>query len=72
VSATLLDGPAADVLARATRELDLLVLGSRAYGPLRAVLLGSVSSRLVRSAESPLIVVPRAAGVASGAPSESG
>jgi nucleotide-binding universal stress UspA family protein len=71
VSATLLDGAAADVLARATRELDLLVLGSRAYGPLRAVLLGSVSSRLVRSAESPLVVVPRAAGMEPGAPSGS-
>ena len=31
-------------------------------GPLRAVLLGSVSSGLVRSAESPVVVVPRDAG----------
>jgi nucleotide-binding universal stress UspA family protein len=36
-------------------------VGSRGYGPLRAVLLGSVSSALVRSARSPLVVVPRAA-----------
>ena len=39
----------------------MLVVGSRGYGPLRAVLLGSVSSALVRSAQSPLVVVPRAA-----------
>jgi hypothetical protein len=36
-----------------------LVVGSRGYGPLRAALLGSVSSALVRSAQSPLVVVPR-------------
>lgn len=41
--------------------LDLLVIGSRAWGPLRRVLLGSVASRLVRSAPCPLIVFPRGA-----------
>ncbi|MGH3992893.1 MAG: universal stress protein, partial [Pseudonocardiaceae bacterium] len=60
-SGTLLDGDARELLARESGELDLLVLGSRGYGPLRAVLLGSVSSGLVRSAESPLVVVPRSA-----------
>ena len=37
----------------------LLVVGSRGYGPLRRVLLGSVSTELVRSAPCPLIVTPR-------------
>jgi nucleotide-binding universal stress UspA family protein len=37
----------------------LLLVGSRGYGPLRRVLLGSVSTRLVRSAPCPLIVTPR-------------
>ena len=37
----------------------LMVLGSRAYGPLRRVLLGSVATQLVRSAPCPLIVTPR-------------
>jgi nucleotide-binding universal stress UspA family protein len=59
VSQTLLDGDARDHLGSASRELDLLIVGSRGYGPLRAVLLGSVSGALVRSAESPLVVVPR-------------
>ena len=59
VTETLLEGDARELLARESGELDLLVVGSRGFGPLRAVLLGSVSSALVRSAESPLVVVPR-------------
>lgn len=58
---TLLDGDARELLAGESSGLDLLVVGSRGYGPLRAVLLGSVSSALVRSAQSPLVVVPRGA-----------
>ena len=61
-SAELSDGSPAHALRERSGELDLLVLGSRGYGPLRAVLLGSVSSGLVRSAESPVVVVPRDAG----------
>ena len=34
-------------------------MGSRGYGPHRAVLLGSVSGRLVRESASPVLVVPR-------------
>jgi nucleotide-binding universal stress UspA family protein len=58
---TLLDGDARELLAGESAGLHLLVVGSRGYGPLRAVLLGSVSSALVRSAQSPLVVVPRGA-----------
>ena len=61
VEASLVEGDAAEVLAEASADLDLLVVGSRGYGPLRAVLLGSVSTALVRSARSPLVVVPRGA-----------
>jgi nucleotide-binding universal stress UspA family protein len=59
VTETLLKGDPQALLARESGQLDLLVVGSRGFGPLRAVLLGSVSSGLVRSAESPLVVVPR-------------
>ena len=53
------DGHAASELAEASAELDLLVLGSRAHGPIRSVLLGSVSRALVRSAACPVVVLPR-------------
>ena len=39
--------------------VDVLFCGSRGYGPTRQVLLGGVSSQLVRQARSPVIVVPR-------------
>jgi nucleotide-binding universal stress UspA family protein len=39
--------------------MDLLVCGSRGYGPLRAVLLGSVSRRITAEARCPVIVIPR-------------
>lgn len=38
---------------------DLLVCGSRGYGLSRQVLLGSVSTQLVRKAAYPVLVVPR-------------
>jgi len=52
-------GPPAEMLSARSRELDLLVTGSRGYGPLRSVLAGGVSGRVIRTAECPVIVVPR-------------
>jgi len=57
----LLNGDVPEVLSDEAREVDLLVLGSRGYGPVRSVLLGSVSSAVVRSVECPVVVVPRTA-----------
>jgi nucleotide-binding universal stress UspA family protein len=57
----LMASPEAE-LARQSEEADLFVVGSRGYGPHRAVLLGSVSGRLVRDAVCPVIVVPRGIG----------
>lgn len=39
----------------------MLVMGSRAYGPKRAVLLGSVSRRVMEQATCPVLIVPRGA-----------
>jgi nucleotide-binding universal stress UspA family protein len=54
-------GRPADVLAeQAQVGMDLLVAGSRGYGHLHQVMLGSVSRELVRSLPCPVLVVPRA------------
>ena len=39
--------------------VDLLVVGSRGWGPVRRVLLGSASTRLLRVAPCPVLVTPR-------------
>src|SRR5439155_27030525 len=56
-------GHADEEIARRAGVLDLLVTGSRGQGPVRRVLLGSVSTGLVHSLPCPVLVVPR--GVAS-------
>lgn len=57
-----LDGPPARILAGACEEADLLVVGSRGYGPVLRVLLGSVSTRLIHIAPCPVLVIPRPGG----------
>ena len=49
----------ADGLIAVSQNLDLLISGSRGYGPMRAVLLGGVSRRLAAEAQCPVIVLPR-------------
>jgi nucleotide-binding universal stress UspA family protein len=61
VTCELLRGHAPDALAAVSGELDLLVCGSRGYGPVRTVLLGGTSHALVRSAACPVLVVPQGA-----------
>jgi nucleotide-binding universal stress UspA family protein len=51
--------PVETLLARAREGLDLLVVGSRGYGPLRRVLFGSVSGELIAKADCPVLVLPR-------------
>jgi len=58
-STRVMTGNAADELAGASEDVDLLVVGSRSYGPLRRVLLGGTSFRVTRSAACPVVVVPR-------------
>lgn len=59
-AAVMLKGRPAEVLA--DQQVDLLIVGSRGYGPLRTVLLGGVSAPLVRDASAPVLVLPRGAG----------
>ncbi len=59
VEPALLEGDPAQTLAEHSEQLDLLVLGSRGYGPLRSVLLGSVSAQVIREAACAVVVIPR-------------
>jgi nucleotide-binding universal stress UspA family protein len=54
-------GNPATELAYAGNELDLLVTGARGYGPVRRLMLGSTSTRLVREAPCPVLVLTRGA-----------
>lgn len=60
VEPTRLDGDPAMQLRRACEEgVDLLVLGSRGYGPLARVLVGSVSRKVIQDAPCPVLAVRR-------------
>ena len=61
-------GMPADELVDLSERVDLLVLGSRAWGPVRRIVLGSVSAGLTREAHCPVLVLPR--GAATGQPGE--
>ncbi len=54
-----LTGKPAQALAERAGGLDLLVVGSRGWGPVRRLLLGSTSEQVVRDAPSSVLVVPR-------------
>jgi nucleotide-binding universal stress UspA family protein len=51
--------PATTLISESELGVDLMVVGSRGYGPIRSVLLGSVSERLLHGAACPVVVVPR-------------
>lgn len=55
-------GQPAEELALFSASVDLLVVGSRGYGPVGRLVHGSTSHRLARIARCPLLVLPRAGG----------
>ena len=61
VTEVLGEGDPAQVLCEQSSHLDLLVLGSRGYGPLRRVFLGGVASKVIRGASCPVLITPRSA-----------
>lgn len=56
--------PGPELLA-VTEGLDLLVLGSHGYGPVRRALLGSVASYLIERCRCPLLVTSRGSHVSA-------
>ena len=61
VESEIMEGDPAAILAQQSEQLGLLVLGSRGFGPLKSVLLGSVSAEVTRLAACPVLVVPSGA-----------
>jgi len=51
--------PVPCLLEQANSRMDLIVTGSRGFGVVRQVALGSVSSQLVERSPIPVLVVPR-------------
>ena len=50
-------GPPAETLERMSSDVDLLVVGARGLGPVKRLLLGSVSERVLRDAACPVLIV---------------
>jgi nucleotide-binding universal stress UspA family protein len=59
IETRVVPGPAAEVIAEQADGADLIVIGSRGYGPQHSVLVGGVSRKLVDNAPCPVLVVPR-------------
>jgi nucleotide-binding universal stress UspA family protein len=56
----LVGAPIADTIAQyaAADNADLIVVGTHGYGPVKRMLLGSVSDHLLRCAPCPVLTVP--------------
>jgi nucleotide-binding universal stress UspA family protein len=54
-------GQPAEELALYSASLDLLIVGSRGYGPIGRLIHGSTSQQLAHSARCPLLVLARTA-----------
>lgn len=61
VSTEIVRTSAEHALADLSKDVDLLVVGSRGWGRIKRAALGSATDRLINRARSPLIVVPRPA-----------
>lgn len=60
VPTRIVEGDATAVLRRSADDADLLVMGSRAYGPIRRVIIGSVAHRLLADGVlCPVLITPR-------------
>ncbi|HEY6891230.1 MAG TPA: universal stress protein, partial [Solirubrobacter sp.] len=61
-----LHGDAVEALVARTSVIDLLVIGSRGFGPMRSAVAGGVSQRVIREARCPVIVIPSGANAPPG------
>lgn len=57
ITTRVAEGPAAPALIDASRDADMLVVGSRGMGGFRELLLGSVSAQCAHHAACPVVIV---------------
>jgi nucleotide-binding universal stress UspA family protein len=57
VTPVVVEGHPAQVMVEASRDAELLVVGSRGRGAFTGMVLGSVSQHCVQQAECPVVVV---------------
>jgi nucleotide-binding universal stress UspA family protein len=67
VDARAVYGLTGEELAELGDEVDMLVAGSRGYGPVKRLVLGSTSEYLERRARCSLLVLPRGVGASDSA-----
>jgi len=58
IHVTVITGDPAAELVAASRDTDLVAVGSRGGGPVREFLMGSVSSKVALHAACPVVVIP--------------
>ena len=58
VTLSMATGDAAEELVKASRDADMLVVGSRGSGGFARLLMGSVSSQVTHHATCPVVVIP--------------
>jgi len=58
VTVSVAEGDPAEELVKASRDADLLVVGSRGSGGFARLLMGSVSSQVTHHAACPVVIIP--------------
>jgi nucleotide-binding universal stress UspA family protein len=57
ITTAVAEGPAAPALIEASRDADMLIVGSRGMGGFRELMLGSVSAQCAHHAACPVVIV---------------